>query len=186
MDHDFAGRLLEATLIDHSRLAPFRRLREPSEARRNPGCWGFVAGSLWLAVAIWASADEGNRITVGDVPALRSALARATPGSVLGLSDGLYRLDEDLRISLQGTAERPVVIKATYALQARFVGAGRLQLVDCEYVVLRGFTFGMRADHAGKQGMVSLESSRYCRITRNRFELLEPSPDLGELPSIGV
>jgi poly(beta-D-mannuronate) lyase len=111
---------------------------------------------------------------VDSLDGLRAAIKKASPGSVIEVSDGVYELERDLELKrLQGKPAAPITIRAQHLLQAEFAGDHIVKLRDSAYLVLEGFRFTLKADVHGKGGALSVRNCQHCRISQNEFELDE-------------
>jgi hypothetical protein len=96
--------------------------------------------------------------TMTDPGGFAAAVGKAAPGDCIAAADGNYG---GLTISLKGTADKPIVIKAANRGKAVFTGA--VQLNGAEYVVLEGFNY--------TGGGVNVVNANHNRITRSTFRM---------------
>lgn len=109
----------------------------------------------------------GREVQVASIPELRSALAHASPGDKIVVSDGEYLNTSPLEITNAGTNLKPIEVTAQTIGGVEIKGtAGFKFRSPAAYVILRGFKFTHEA------GTVNLpEGTHHCRVTRNLFEL---------------
>ncbi len=111
---------------------------------------------------LWA-----REVQVASIPELRSALANASPGDKIVVSDGAYLNSKPLEITNAGTNLRPIEVAAQTIGGVEIKGTAGFKFSSpAAYVTLRGFKFTHEA------GTVNLpEGTHHCRVTRNVFEL---------------
>jgi len=124
-----------------------------------------------VALLLTASLSRSDPpTTVSDLWSLQTAINRAGTGNVIVLTDGTYRTVGPIEVRGKcGTADKPIVIRATHRGAATISGKAGFALFDCEHVVIEGLRFTHDAD----QPAVLLEDCRRCRVTRNHFALAE-------------
>jgi len=112
--------------------------------------------------------------TVTSLSGLQAAIDKAAPGAVIILADGVYTAGGAITISRQGTAARPIVIRAQTIGGAEITGtAGFSILSPASYVVIQGFKFTHSASRAVMAGGTS-----HCRWTHNLFQTPGDGEDL--------
>ncbi|GAA4531534.1 polysaccharide lyase 6 family protein [Amycolatopsis samaneae] len=94
---------------------------------------------------------------------LTAALALARPGDRVEVADGAYDAGP-IRVGRSGTAAAPITITAASPGQARFTGAGGLDLTGASHVVVQGFVF------ANDAGLTVPGDAKGDRVTRNVFQ----------------
>ncbi|HEY0714607.1 MAG TPA: polysaccharide lyase 6 family protein, partial [Polyangia bacterium] len=104
-------------------------------------------------------------VAVADAAAFTTAVAGAMPGDCLALADGDYTFP---RLTLTGTPEAPIIIRAANRGQAR-VPSGNIELVGASHVVIEGL-------HVTSAGTIRFQDTSFSRITRSR---IIPSADDG-------
>lgn len=115
----------------------------------------------------------GRSVPVAAIDAvLAASVAAAAPGDCLVLADGNYA---GLTLRTQGTADRPIVLRAANRGRAVF-DSGVLRLDRASYTVLEGFTIttsGGRVTVDARTRLVGvlLTDSNNCRVTRCTFRL---------------
>ncbi len=109
---------------------------------------------------------QAGTIKVSSLDELQTAIARAVPGDVIVLKDGMYTSNSDITIDKQGTSSMPITITSESISGAVIGGIGGFSLVKpAEYIVIKGFKFIHAASKARMAG-----GTRFCRWTRNIFE----------------
>ena len=93
-----------------------------------------------------------------------AAVAKAEAGDVVLVRDGVYR-DAAARLSGQGEAGKPIVIRAATPGGVILNGESPLVIVDSQHLVVDGFVF----DQVWGQTVVRLERCRRVRITNCAF-----------------
>ena len=92
---------------------------------------------------------------------LKEAARSAKPGDVITLADGLFA-DQTQKVTLEGTKEQPITIRAKNRGGAVFSGRSSLEVIG-KHVVLEGLTF--QNGHL-KGGHVIRVRGEHCRVTR--------------------
>jgi len=125
-----------------------------------------VAGLAGL-VAVWcgqpASAISPRTLAVSSPNQLVTALAQAQPGDRVEVAAGDYAT-APVRVTHSGTAQAPITITAATPGQARFTGAGGLDLTGVSHVVVQGFVFD------NNDGLTVPGDAAANRVTRNTFQ----------------
>lgn len=107
-----------------------------------------------------------NTIKVNSLAELQTAINKAVPGTEILLANGVYTSTEDIGITCKGTQRMPVIIAAETNGGAEISGEGGFVLQSpATYVIIRGFKFTHKANHAKAAAGTS-----FCRWTRNVFE----------------
>jgi len=116
--------------------------------------------------AVAATVSVASEVTVSDPETARKAVRDAAPGDVVVLAAGEWR-DVDLRLDGEGTAEKPVVIRAERPGETVFTGASRIRLGGSHLVVsglwLRNLA-GARSDWLEFR-IDSKRRANHCRLT---------------------
>ncbi len=97
-----------------------------------------------------------------------SAVKKIKPGDVIILDDGKFHFSSQLKISVQGSKEHPVVIKAKTNNRSFITGKTSFVLRNSSYVTIEGLVFNNTGGSA-----IRLEGCSNIRITRNTFKLNE-------------
>jgi hypothetical protein len=127
-----------------------------------------VAWQYWPCILlILAPPLFGREVHVASIPDLRSALANASPGDKIVVSNGEYLNTSPLEIAKAGTKLQPIEVSAQAVGGVEIKGTAGFKFNgSAAYVILRGFKFTHEA------GTVHLpEETHHCRVTRNVFEL---------------
>lgn len=125
-----------------------------------------------VLVASWNSKAE--TITVASISELQAAIAKAKPGDLIQVKDGVYTLTSDLSIGCSGSAAKQIVISAQHFGAAEINGSGGFNMAaTAAYVTIRDFKF----THAASKAKSS-SGSRFCRWTNNIFETPGDGEDL--------
>jgi hypothetical protein len=103
-----------------------------------------------------------NTVNVMDSGALATAITSAKAGDCIVLGDGNYTIPA---ITKQGTADAPIVIKAANIMKAT-VNTRALKISGSAYVVVQGLMYTSGT-------AVSISDCDHCRVTRNRFQLMD-------------
>jgi hypothetical protein len=116
-----------------------------------------VSGGLAQEFASLCYSESGSNIrNVSNCALLAAALSDANPGDVIVLANGNYNCNQ---VSARnGTAARPIIIRASSARSAKFVNAS--VTVNGNYTVLANLAF----DNSGVN-----VTGHYNRITSNKF-----------------
>ncbi|MFP2905758.1 polysaccharide lyase 6 family protein, partial [Pyxidicoccus sp. 3LFB2] len=107
--------------------------------------------------------------TAANLNELRTMIASALPGDRIELADGTYTNASPIEVSVQGTAQAPIVITAKNVGKAVIGGSASFHVEDASHVILRGF----KLTHEVEEGDVALRivSSTHVRFTRNEFAI---------------
>jgi poly(beta-D-mannuronate) lyase len=126
-----------------------------------------VFATLCLAAVISSPAAE---VSVSDPESARKAVLAAKPGDVIVLAAGEWK-DADLRLDGEGTAERPVTIRAEKPGETIFTGASRLRLGGSHLVVSGLFLLNLSGSEADwlEFRIDSKRRARFCRVTDCAF-----------------
>lgn len=112
--------------------------------------------------------------TVTSLSALQTAIDNASPGAVIILANGTYTAAAGITINKQGTASKPITIKAQTIGGAEITGTGGFSIVSpASYIIIQGFRFTHSASKAGTAAGTS-----FCRWTRNLFQTPGDGEDL--------
>ena len=127
---------------------------------RALGCLPLV----WIMTASQLSAEE---IRVDSLSDLRSAIANASPGDKIIVTDGKYINEGPIDIASAGTKTAQIEISAETVSGVEISGSVGFSFKSpAAYVILQGF----RLTH--KAGTLVLPAgTHHCRIARNIFEL---------------
>jgi poly(beta-D-mannuronate) lyase len=118
---------------------------------------------VWLALTAPLAAAEHRAADPSEVAA---AVKQAQPGDVITLADGTYR-SADLVFDAQGTAERPIVLRAATPGKVVLSGKSRLRIAG-SYLVVEGFYF-WNSFHP--EGLIAFrrgpgQEANHCRVTQ--------------------
>lgn len=105
--------------------------------RRTPV--GLLVAAMLCGGPAAGRAEEPRTIRAGTDAELARALAAARPGDTVVLADGTY--PDMLKVTVGGTAERPVTIRAEHPRKAVFARRGPAARVDASFVRLDGLVF---------------------------------------------
>jgi hypothetical protein len=100
-------------------------------------------------------------VNVSSASALTSALSAAGPGTTIVMADGTY--SGSFNCSKSGSAAQPIVIKSQNLSGAKLAAGASFRLSG-SYILLTGMAKDL--DDSGKS--FSIESGKFCRITRCR------------------
>ena len=115
-----------------------------------------------------------NAQTVTSLSALQKAIDKAAPGAVIILANGTYTASTDITIGKQGTAARPITIKAQTTGGAEITGTSGFSIVaPASYIVIQGFKF----THSASRATTGAGTS-FCRWTHNLFQTPGDGEDL--------
>jgi len=132
-------------------------------------------------------------IEVSNAEQFREAVFSAVPGTVIEVADGDYSFDNTpLYISLKGSKEQPVIIRAKNRGKAVFTGEYSMLLENCSFVTVEGFILHNRAlkhalpdvsstgiwidamrDELPFHGSLLVLNCDNCRLTRLSIQLEE-------------
>jgi poly(beta-D-mannuronate) lyase len=103
---------------------------------------------------------------VSSITDLQQAISTANPGDRIIVANGVYSTTESITISKQGTAEKPITIKAETIGDVEISGTnGFVISAPSSYIIIKGFRF------THKTGTCRIEPGAiHCLITRNVFE----------------
>ena len=121
---------------------------------------------ITLALMLAGCTTSGNHINVHNTDELVQAVESIEPGDQLLLADGVYK-DVQLKISVSGTAENPVMIRAENAGKVSFEGLSNLKLGGT-YITIKDIQFknGHTPDNAVIQFKIDDQHiASHCRIT---------------------
>jgi len=111
---------------------------------------------------------------VASLSALQAAIDNAAPGAVIILANGTYAASAGIMIARQGTAARPITIRAETIGGAEITGTAGFSIVSpASYVVIQGFRF----THSASRATMAAGTS-HCRWTHNVFETPGDGEDL--------
>lgn len=131
--------------------------------------WQRIAGLCLLIVCcitITAAAQQTNTTTVHSLSELQEAVNNAQPGAVIIVANGNYTTTADIDISVQGTAARPITLRAASDGLAIIDGEGGFHVkAPAAYVTIQGFFFKHRSSRTRTDAGTS-----FCRFSRNTFE----------------
>jgi hypothetical protein len=123
---------------------------------------------VMILIAAGAMQVSARIITVADVPQLKAAVNNLQAGDTIEVANGIYDMDGAVVISRTGTNIKPILICAAHQNEVTFINHSLFNLKNVSFVTIRGFVF------KGSDGpAITLEGSRYCRVTRNIFSLNE-------------
>ncbi len=96
-----------------------------------------------LALAWLAAAPAAAQITLGPADDVEAALNALAPGDEVVLADGTYAIDERFAVTLAGTRDMPIVIRAADGARPHFVQSSGENIwdLDARHAVLRGLEF---------------------------------------------
>ena len=141
------------------------------------------------AIAVWLMLGAplaGAEIPVADPGEVAAAVKKAQPGDVITLANGEYR-SEELLFSAEGTAERPIVLRAATPGKVIFRGTSRLR-ISGSHLVVEGFYY-YNAFHP--EGLITLRrdsrrEAHHCRVTQCGIVDCNPSAEETSGPWIAV
>ena len=116
-----------------------------------------------LSSALFCALLPAAEIRVATPTGVPAAMAKTKPGDVVVLADGLYT-DTKLSFQAEGTAEKPVVLRAQTPGQVRFTGKSQLTFGG-SYVHVRGLVF----DQAWGSLIVVLSGAKHCVLSDCAF-----------------
>ncbi len=129
-----------------------------------------MRAALILLFFFGTFAPLSAEVLVSDPESARKAVRDAKPGDVIVLAAGEWQ-DADLRLDGEGSAERPVTIRAEKAGETIFTGASRIRLGGSHLVVsglfLRNLS-GVNADWFEFR-IDSKRKANFCRVTDCAF-----------------
>ncbi len=112
-------------------------------------------------------------VTAATVEELQAAVDDAQPGDLIELTGDAYSMQSRLTISVEATAENPVVIQAADGADPAICGNAGWLMKDCKHVCVRGLQFV----HLDATGAMAFDSCQHCRFTRNVISLQERDED---------
>ncbi|MFH0991337.1 MAG: polysaccharide lyase 6 family protein [bacterium] len=107
-------------------------------------------------------------IRVSSVVELKQALAAIKPSQTILIADGKYNLEGVVKVSMGGTHNAPVLIRAEHSTKVQFIGDSRFLFEALEHLTIEGFEFSSTIGPA-----LELRSCNNVRITRCLFHLRE-------------
>jgi poly(beta-D-mannuronate) lyase len=113
---------------------------------------------------------------VADPKEFAAAVERVAPGDTITLADGTWR-DVDLVFEADGTADKPITLRAATSGKAILIGASRVSLGG-SYLVVEGLSF-RDGFHSGGHLVFRRDSKRlahHCRVTECAIDGCNP-PD---------
>jgi len=116
-----------------------------------------------LSSALFCALLPAAEIRVATPTAGAEAMAKAKPGDVVVLADGLYR-DAKLSFRAEGNAEKPILFRAATPGQVRFTGKSQLTFGG-NYVRVEGLVF----DQAWGSFIVVLAGAKHCVLSDCAF-----------------
>src|SRR4030095_16424604 len=111
---------------------------------------------LFLPISLYASEACAEEHLAEEIARLASA---ARPGDLIVLADGVWR-DQAIKIRANGTAERPITLRATTPGKLVLSGKSSLE-IDGEHVVVSGLLF---QDGNDEGDAISLKG-QHCQLT---------------------
>ncbi|HVW58506.1 MAG TPA: chondroitinase-B domain-containing protein, partial [Puia sp.] len=112
--------------------------------------------------------------TVNTLSDLQTAIDNASAGAVIILANGTYTAGTAITIDKQGTASRPITIKAQTIGGAEITGTAGFSIVSpASHIVIEGFKF----THSASRATMAAGTS-FCRWTRCLFETPGDGEDL--------
>lgn len=133
-----------------------------------------IAFSLIVLVLLSPQKLFAQTVTVSSAADLQTAINKAKPGDIIALADGVYTTNDNITISRQGTAEKPITITALHPGKAEIAGQGGFSLVKpATHIIISGFKF----THAASKAKTGIGTS-FCRFTQNVFETPGDGEDL--------
>jgi hypothetical protein len=76
------------------------------------------------AMLLYAAHAVARTIPVHDTPTLAAAIAHATPGDTILLADGTYPIAHKILITISGTQQTPITLRAAHPLRATIRSSG--------------------------------------------------------------
>ncbi|MDP6041531.1 MAG: chondroitinase-B domain-containing protein [Candidatus Latescibacteria bacterium] len=138
--------------------------------------WTAAAGAgeeAMTAGVDFRSFTPRRTIQASTLEELMVAVADAQAGDLIEVADGDYNNAEVILIEKkEGTAQAPIILRATNRGKARIIGQGGFQLIRCAYVVIEGFSFF----HKDVNLACRIHHSHHCRFTRNHIRIQEQAP----------
>jgi len=120
-----------------------------------------------LLAAPWLLRGRAQEITtVHDINELNAAVAAALPGDTIWMANGTWA-HADIRLEGQGTAQKPITLRAQTAGMVILTGSSRVRMAG-RHLVVDGLLF---RDGFGEPDVVSFRTSStrlasHCRLTR--------------------
>jgi len=100
---------------------------------------------------------------------INGILSAAKPGDIITFADGSY--GSSISISnLNGTADKPITIKAANKQLAKFIGSATINFENCSYIVVDGFDF-IQDNININSNIFRIKNCNNIRITNNAFHL---------------
>lgn len=126
-----------------------------------------------------ATAQEGVR-QAANPRELEEALRTSKPGDVVLLAEGPWN-DAELLVEAEGTAERPITVRARSPGRTVLTGLSRLRIAG-RHVVVDGLVF---RDCSTKKDLIEFRkdpetAARGCRLTNCEITRESPAKELGE------
>ncbi|MBM4083762.1 MAG: hypothetical protein FJ272_03150, partial [Planctomycetes bacterium] len=129
-----------------------------------------------------AGPHQTDESAVSTLDAFRARAAQLKPGDTLVVADGIYA-DWQAKITAQGTAEQPVVIRPQTPGGVTFTRNIEISLRSCRFVVFKGFRF----EHCGPRTTVSVQETSDCRVTQcHFFHCGNPRSTFGHIVEVGM
>jgi poly(beta-D-mannuronate) lyase len=114
-----------------------------------------------------------RKISVNSIVSLNTAIGQAKAGDHIILKDGVYSASASIRVSSDGTALNPIVIRAESDGGVEIGGSYGFSVTGASYVVIRGFKFTYNQD----SHEAGCDDCTDVRFTSNTFALRTTSND---------
>jgi poly(beta-D-mannuronate) lyase len=116
---------------------------------------------FWIAGTVLAAP-----VTVNSLVSLQTAINSAKPGDQIIMADGIYTANENISVTVKGSASKPITISAKTIGGVEIKGiAGFVIDAPAEYIVIKGFKF------THNTGIMYIRvGATHCVVTRNVFE----------------
>lgn len=122
-----------------------------------------VAQTVFILGALCAPTLAGQREVIVTAESFARAVAAATPGQTLVLTDGVYR-DVKWSFSAKGRRDSPITLRAQTPGKVVVVGRSELTVAG-EHLVVNGLVL----DQAWGKRVVELSRAKHCRLTDCAF-----------------